>query len=545
MPTALISVHDKTGITAFVRRLTVHGYDKIISTGGTARALREADISVTEVADITGFPEMLDGRVKTLHPKIHGGIITRPDQRSELDARGIDEIDLVCVNLYPLEQAIADPKATEKSINEQTDIGGVALLRSAAKGRRIVVADPEQYENVLQWIRDGMPNADEFRRQLAGIAEAVAANYCLASSRYLSKGEFDGVIGSRIAECAYGENRWQAPAGIYQRLDRDGPFAPRNFQLVGGSAPSFNNLGDVDRMLQTMSHIATATSQAGRGQRSITVAVKHENCCGAASDGGTRWALQDAIRGDIRAIFGGLVMTNFPINGELADILVFYKSTGKRLLDGVVAPWFTTEAIELLSRKHGKCRLLANSALASWPIPLDVLPRIRYIRDGFLAQPNYAYILKQEDVVVHGGLTKGQWHDLLLAWAVGSTSNSNTITLVRYGMVIANAVGQQDRVGAVELALKRAADAGHIQVLNARLVDGKVVIEYSALNVVAYSDSFFPFIDGPELLLNAGVSAVLASSGSVKDAEVIKLFRDRNVPLVLVPDNVGRGFFGH
>lgn len=240
------------------------------------------------------------------------------------------------------------------------------------------------------------------------------------------------------------------------------------------------------------------------------------------------------LDGDPLAIFGGVVMTNFYIDRVRAEELLYYGMDGKRrLLDCVVASGFEDEVIEMLQRKNGKCRLLANPALGGLSAAsLDTSWRYRFVRGGFLVQPNYTFVLDlAADYVkryARGMDDKKRWLDLTLAWAIGSTSTSNTITLVRNGKLLANAVGQQDRVGAAKLALTRAERSGH-----------------HAGDAVAYSDSFFPLPDGPQALINAHVGAILATSGSIKDQEIIDLCVDQRVPLYLMPDKVGRGFYGH
>lgn len=531
MPTALLSVFNKDGIVDFARGLLElnQGWE-LLASGGTAKVLAAAGLPVTDVATTVGDP-ILDHRVVTLSREIHAGLISGPEHEAELARLGIKRIDLLCVDLYPLEQAIADPNASEASVLERTDIGGPAMLRSAAKGRRIIILEADGRENVLGWLRDGRPNEAKMLRQMAAIAEAYVASYCLTSARFLSNGEFNGIIGRRELTCAYGENRWQEPAGLYA-TGTGGPLALHRFGRVAGTAPSYNNLCDGDRMLQTLTHIAEAVWVNRGRQPFIAVAAKHGNPCGAAYHLWSKQAaLRQAIQGDTRAIFGGLMMTNFEIDGPAAeDIATFATDGQKRLLDGVFAPSFTAEAMDTLARKHGKCRLFDNPALALHPLPLDDAWRIRHVRGGFLIQPNYTscFDLRHSALEIYSFLTPEQCDDLLLAWAVGSTSNSNTITLVKGGMLIGNGVGQQDRVGAAKLAFMRARDAGH-----------------DPAGAVAYSDSFFPFPDEPQALLDAGISAVLASRGSVCDREIIALFRERGVPFVTVPDENGRGFFGH
>jgi phosphoribosylaminoimidazolecarboxamide formyltransferase/IMP cyclohydrolase len=263
----------------------------------------------------------------------------------------------------------------------------------------------------------------------------------------------------------------------------------------------------------------------------VAVGSKHGNACGAGLAADPLVAIQRMLTGDARAIFGGCVMLGCDVDGEAAQTLLHHESPARRLLDVITAAAFTDDAIELLARRHGKCRLLANPALGDLDRDsLDDRPRTRYVRGGQLEQPNYTFVLDLADPAVQtiGALTDAQARDLLLAWAVGSTSNSNTVTLVRDGQLLGNGVGQQDRVGGCALAISRATDAGH-----------------AITGCVAYSDSFFPFPDGPQLLIDAGVSAVFCTSGSVRDALVRDTFTAAGVTLVQLPDAAARGFYGH
>jgi phosphoribosylaminoimidazolecarboxamide formyltransferase/IMP cyclohydrolase len=333
-------------------------------------------------------------------------------------------------------------------------------------------------------------------------------------------------------ECKYGENGYQVPAALYSCGGND-KFALDRFEVVQGTAPSYNNLCDLDRLLQTSTHIAAGFDVNGGKIPYISVACKHGNACGAAAADEPGMAVRAALEGDLRAVFGGLLLLNFEVDEEIAEVLMTHKMEGgaRRLLDGVIAPAFTEGARELLQRKGDKCRLLANPALAAMNRgSLDVSRRYRYVRGGFLAQPNYTFVpeLASDGVEKLGSASEQNMKDMVLAWAVGSTSNSNTVTLVRDGMMLGNGVGQQDRVGGCKLAVMRARDAGH-----------------DTTGGVAYSDSFFPFVDGPEELVNAGVTGILATSGSVRDEEVKKFCAGKGVTLFLYPDSAGRGFFGH
>lgn len=335
---------------------------------------------------------------------------------------------------------------------------------------------------------------------------------------------------SDVIECSYGENAWQAPARLVASAGDD-PLALNRFTLVEGSPPSYNNLAEIDRQLQTITHAAAALDVAQITGQAIAVGTKHGNPCGAAVAAEPTRALELMLTGDSRAIFGGLVMTGFAIGAAEAEVLLHHESPTRRLLDAVTAPAFSDEAVELLARKHGKCRLIANPALGTLDrSSLDAAPRTRYVRGGVLEQPNHTFVLDLDapDVELTGTLSDRQARDLLLAWAVGSTSNSNTIALVRDGQLLGNGVGQQDRVGGCALAIRRAQDAGH-----------------DLAGCVAYGDSFFPFADGPQLLIDAGAAAVFATSGSIRDDEVRNAFSDADVAFATLPDKVARGFFGH
>ncbi len=533
--TALLSVYDKTGIVEFAQGLLdLPNQDwEILASGGTANALIRAGIPVTDVGSIVGDP-ILGHRVVTLSREIHAGLLAKDnaEDHAELEALGIRFIDLVCCDLYPLKGAITAVDASMESVIEQTDIGGPTMLRSGAKGGRITICDPNDRTRVIEWLTTGMPQKEKFIQNLRAKAEAVIADYVLSSAKYHAGGMYEGMVGTEIAECKYGENAYQTPARVYDSLSND-PLALKQFVLVAGASPSYNNWCDVDRMLQTITHVAAGFDVNFNTVPKIALAVKHGNTCGAAFGDNAVEVLQKMIMGDPRAIFGGLVMTNFPIDDALAEVLLSFNMTEgqRRILDGIIAPEFTGSAIDHLKRKGDKCRFLANSALLSLTKnSLDTNPRFRYARGGFLTQPNYTFILdlKSSDLEKSGQAAPEQEKDLILAKAICDTSNSNTITLVKEAQLIGNGVGQQDRVSAANLATMRAEAANHFIV-----------------GAVAASDSFFPFPDAPEVLINAGVKAILSTSGSVNDSKSVDVCQKANVPLYLIPDTISRGFFGH
>jgi len=530
---ALLSVYDKTGIAQFAGALVALGYT-IYASGGTATVLKKASIPVVDVADLVGGGAILGHRVVTLSREVHAALLARPipEDLAELDRLGIPFIDLVCVDLYPLSQEIDRPGSTLESVIDMTDIGGPTLLRSAAKGRRIVVSSRALRGEVLDWLQEGQPKETKFRRYLAGQAEALVASYALESAKYLSEGGVGGIVGQRVQLCEYGENAWQEGAALYSDGSSD-PLGLLRFTAVAGRPPSYNNLAEIlFRQLQTMTHIAAGFDLNFGTVPFIAIGTKHGNACGAAAVADSREALRRMLAGDHRAIFGGLVMVNFDIDEEVAELLLRQGVTsGKRLLDAICAPSFTSGAIQLLERRGAKCRLLVNPALASLSKgSLDKTPIIRAVRGGWLQQPNYTFVwdLNDPELEAIGRLTPAQAHDTILAWAICATSNSNTITLVRDGQLLGNGVGQQDRVSCCELAIKRAVDAGH-----------------KVKGAVAASDSFFPFEDGPEVLAHAGVTVILATSGSVRDQQVRDVCEAEGVNLVRLPDRRARSFFGH
>lgn len=528
MPTALLSVYHKKGIVDFARDLVALGWT-IIASGGTARVLHEAGVPVRNVADIVGGGAILDHRVVTLSRELHAGLLARiPDDEIEMAKLGLSYVDLVCVDLYPLQIEIDKPESTLTSVIGMTDIGGPAALRSGAKGDRIVICDPNDRTRVLDWLRGGQQDRDSFINNLAAKAEGIVADYCLASARYRSDGGIDGFVGTRTISLCYGENPQQSPAAFFST---GGSYALSldRFQLVRGSAPSYANFCDCARLIQTITHIA-ATFDVNRDKVPlIAIGCKHGNPCGCAIGDQELCTTERMATGDPLSLSGGLVITNFPITRPVADRLL--NAGGKRILDGVMAPHFDEPAMEILQRRNDRCRMYQNPALADLSRnSLDTTPIFRQVPGGFLRQPNYTFVLDLADPVLEkpSNLDPKVEDDLLLGWAIGSTSNSNTVSLVKGGMLLGNGVGQQDRVGGAELAIVRARRAFH-----------------DLQDAVAYSDSFFPFTDGPALLHGAGIRTILASSGSIKDSEVRSYCSDNGIALCMIPDKHGRGFFGH
>ncbi len=531
---ALLSVYDKTGIAEFAKGLHELGWN-IISSGGTAKVVADAGVPVTDVAELVGGEAILGHRVVTLSREVHSGLLAdadKPEDLAELKERGIPFIDLVAVDMYPLEEEIASGNATLASVIEKTDIGGPTMLRAGAKARRIVLSRASQRSEVLQWLENGKPDEKAFRDKVCAVAEYECARYILISAKYHGGEDVAGWIGQRVAPTKYGENPWQTPAGLYadNRVAAD-PLGLDQFTHQKGWELSYINETDMHRLLQTLTHVAAGFEVNFGKVPSIAVGVKHGNACGAGVADTAVEAVQKMLEGDEIAIFGGVVMVNGPIDANVATALMQYHMPEgqNRLLDGVVGSEVTPEAMEILSR--AKLRIVTNPALANLSKDtLETAPILRNVRGGMLVQPNYTFVVdySADYMEQHGDLSEQAKKDMLLAWAVGSTSNSNTICIVKDGRMLGNGVGQQDRVGAAKLAVTRATSRDH-----------------DVTGAAAYSDSFFPFPDGPLVLADAGITAILTSSGSVKDPEVVETLAKKNVTVMMLPDKTGRGFFGH
>ena len=537
---ALVSVFDKKGVTDDARRLVKMGWN-IISSGGTANALKEAGIPVKDVAELVGGGAILGHRVVTLSREVHAGLLAdalKPADLAELVSLNIPFIDLVRCDFYPLGKAIDDPMATINSVVEKTDIGGPCMVRSGAKGLRIVVCRQQDMESVLRELEQAGAVCAVNRQKLRARAEFVVAEYVGSSAMFHGDGQFKVIAGEKIATPAYGENGWQSPAGLFSTGTAD-PLALENFAVIGDSPLSYNNFCDLDRLLQYLTHISVAWRKNNWVAPAVMVGVKHGNaCCASVGDlDDPLDTVSRAVTGDTRAIFGGLVMCNFGVTEQIATALITagMSEGNTQKFDGVIAPCFEDGAIELLARKRGKCRVVMNSRLSLALCQLDTTPRFRQVRGGFLVQPNYTFVpsfFGDSDLTTLASVPLSAFclMNMALAWAIGAHSNSNTITIVANNRLIGNGVGQQDRVGAAELAIQRAIDAGHKKEL---------------CGAVAYSDSFFPFPDAVEVLIRAGIQAIFCTSGSVNDKAVQGLCALKQVALVQLPDKEARGFYGH
>ncbi len=526
---ALISVYNKYGIVQFAQTLVGLGW-KILASGGTAKSLSGAGFPVKDVAELVGGGAILKHRVVTLSRELHAGLLADrndPEQVAEMQKLGFPIIDMVVCDFYPLRDAIAKSDATVASVVELTDIGGPTMVRSAAKGNRIVICRPEDRQPVLDMLTETGDIGHGNRESLRARAEFEVARYCMDSARFHGAGHFEGFFGEKAVALPKGENGYQVPAVLYAEPGINNPFGLDKYQVLEGAPLSFNNYADIDRLHQTFAHITAAWTRVGKSPH-IAVGGKHGNPCGAAVGGDMREVVEKAATGNCLSMFGGIMMCNFSLDEELAHLMVSAgMNGGTQKFDSVIAPDFESGAIEVFKRPKGKCRVVKG------PIGLGMIPpidrkRFRQTEGGFLLQPDYSFVL---NIGVGAGVWEHQYYiDLLLAWAIAWTSNSNTITIVKDRMLLGNGVGQQDRVGAAKLAVQRAREAGHSDKL-----------EGSS----AASDSFFPQPDAPEVLIDAGVKAIFSTSGSINDKLTQELCAKRGVILVQRPDAEARGFFGH
>jgi phosphoribosylaminoimidazolecarboxamide formyltransferase / IMP cyclohydrolase len=509
---ALISVYDKTGVVAFARGLAELGFE-LVSSGGTASALDDAGLEVTRVEDLTGFPEMLGGRVKTLHPRVHAGILARREQEEDLAAlaeHGIELFDLVCVNLYPFELAVDRPELGEEELIELIDVGGPAMLRAAAKSFSSVVAvcRPQDYDVVLSdfWAGQGT-SSPELRRSLAAVAFARTAAYDSAIARWFQRGDLLPEIlvpaFDRVLELPYGENPHQSAAYYSERGARTHLLA--FVEQLQGKPLSFNNLNDLSaaRLL-----IAELDGPA-------CVIVKHANPCGVGVAETIEDAYAKALAADPISAFGGVVVLNRAVGETLASAIA------EQFVEVLFAPAFDGKARDVLARKDS-LRVLEHTeqrALDEWERD------VRRVIGGLLVQRRNVGVVARDALdVVCGSVAENRWADLLFAWKVVKHVTSNAIVLARAGQTLGIGAGQMSRVDAVRIALAKAHELGH-----------------SLEGAVLASDAFFPFADGPQLALDAGVSAFIQPGGSKRDPEVIEAVSSAGAAMVLT----GQRHFRH
>lgn len=496
---ALLSVSDKSGLVEFARGLAGMGIT-MFATGGTERTLRDSDIAVSSLQDLTGFPELLDGRVKTLHPHVHAGILARRDEPrhlQELAERGLQLIDLVVVNLYPFVETVASG-ATGLDVIESIDIGGVALLRAAAKNHDHVlpVVRPSDYPVILEALRAPGGVTPAMRRHLAEVAFGHTAAYDAAIGEHLrgvgvpaSLPQEFTLGGHKLRDLRYGENPHQA-AALYQTVAGGGVAGAKQWQ---GLELSYNNILDAQAAWSLVNDLTDPAAAI----------IKHANPCGVALGVDSGVAFDRALACDRRSAFGGIVAFNRPID------LVAARALAGVFLEVVVAPFFADDARAALQARP-KLRVLQPGAGPPTP-PLEARP----ITGGFLVQTadHSGTTLGEARVVTSTAPDEQGWKDLQFAWTVVKHVRSNAIVLVHQGAAIGIGAGQMNRVEAVELAVHRAGDR--------------------ARGAVLASDGFFPYPDGVEVAARGGIRAIVQPGGSVKDSEAIAAAEAAGVAMVL------------
>lgn len=501
---ALISVSDKRELIPFVSGLAELGVE-ILSTGGTCRALREAGFDVIEVAEKTGFPEIMDGRVKTLHPTIHGGLLgRRGTDEKVMEEHGIEPIDLLAVNLYPFEETIARSDTTIDDAIENIDIGGPAMIRAASKNHAgvAVVVDPEDYEAVLESLKSNELSLD-YRRRLAAKAYAHTASYDTAITRYLSASLGDDPLGERhlysgrlIQKMRYGENPHQEAAFYMDQQARKGSLATA--KQLQGKALSYNNIADSDAALECVRQFASAAC----------VIVKHANPCGVAVDSSILSAYQKAFRTDPTSAFGGIIAVNRPLDATTAKAII-----DQQFVEVIVAPAISAEAAAVLAEKKN-VRVLETGNRDS--APSDGFD-FKKVSGGLLVQSNDLAHIAADDlkVVTDISPTAGQIGDMLFAWTVVKYVKSNAIIFCKDSMTIGVGAGQMSRVYSTKIAAIKAADEG-------LEVKGSIMA----------SDAFFPFRDGIDAAAEHGISAIIQPGGSMRDSEVIQAANEHGLAMV-------------
>jgi len=511
---ALISVSDKTGLIEFARALAGHSI-ALVSTGGTAKALADAGLSVTDVAELTGFPEMMDGRVKTLHPKVHGGLLAIRDNREHtgaMAAHGIQPIDLLVVNLYPFEATVAKGAGFDDCI-ENIDIGGPAMIRAAAKNHAdvMVVVEPEDYAGLLAELSaNNGATTLAFRKQLAAKAYARTASYDAAISNW-----FAGAIGEpapafrafggKLAEALrYGENPHQSAAFYRTPEQRFGVATARQVQ---GKQLSYNNLNDTDAAYECVAEFDPARTP-------VCVIVKHANPCGVAEGATLVEAYRKALACDSTSAFGGIVAVNGRLDAEAARAIT------EIFTEVIIAPDATEEAIAIVGAKKNLRLLLAGGL----PDPRAAGLIAKTLAGGLLVQSRDNAVVDAMDlkVVTKRAPTKAELADLRFAFRVAKHVKSNTIVYAKDRATVGIGAGQMSRVDSARIAARKAEDA-------AREAGSK---EPQTRGSVVASDAFFPFADGLLVAIEAGATAVIQPGGSVRDAEVIQAADDHGVAMV-------------
>ena len=511
---ALISVSDKTGLIELAQGLAERGVE-LLSTGGTARAMREAGLAVRDVSDITNFPEMMDGRVKTLHPAVHGGLLAlrdNPEHLAAMEEHGIGPIDLLVVNLYPFEQTVAKGADYDTCI-ENIDIGGPAMIRAAAKNHAFVtvITDVEDYEKLLgDMDRHGGATCPKFRRKRAQIAFARTAAYDAAVSGWMAgalgleaprRRTFAGTLAQTLR---YGENPHQKAAFYVDGTNRPGVATARQLQ---GKELSYNNINDTDAAFELVAEFAPEEGPA-------CAIIKHANPCGVARGATLAEAYRRAFDCDRTSAFGGIIALNAPLDGETAEEIC------RIFTEVVIAPGADEEARRIFAARKN-LRLLVTEGL---PDPRAAALTVRQVSGGLLVQDrdNGHIGLSDLKVVTKKAPSEAELADMLFAWKVAKHVKSNAIVYVKDGATVGVGAGQMSRVDSTRIAARKAADMAEALGLEQPPTVGSVVA----------SDAFFPFPDGLLTAAEAGATAVIQPGGSMRDEEVIAAADEAGLAMV-------------
>ena len=501
MKRALVSVSDKTNLVEFVSELVKLGYE-IISTGGTKKALEAAGIETIGISEITGFPEIMDGRVKTLHPKVHGALLCVRDneehvkQLKELD---IDYIDLVCVNLYPFKQTVQKPGVTHEEIIENIDIGGPSMLRSASKNYKFipVVVDPSDYETVIEELKQNGETSLETREKLAAKVFRHTANYDAMIANYLTEKTGEKypekltITYDKVQDLRYGENPHQS-AAFYKNMNPQ--YSLANAKQLHGKELSYNNIQDGNAAIEILKDFEGTCAAVG---------LKHMNPCGVGLGKTIEEAWDKAYEADPVSIFGGIVAFNEPVNKAVAEKLA------NIFLEIIIAPAFDEDAFEILSKKKNIRLMQLDTTLS-----VNAKYKVTNVNDGLLVQDVDDHKLTKEDLrcVTNRKPTEVELEQLLFAWNVVKHVKSNAIVLVKDNMTIGVGAGQMNRVGAARIAIEQAQE--------------------KAKGSVMGSDAFFPMPDTVEEAVKAGVTAIIQPGGSIKDQLSIDVCNEYGIAMV-------------
>lgn len=501
MKRALLSVSDKTGLLDFAQGLVRNGYE-IISTGGTKRVLEEAGLPVIGISEITGFPEIMDGRVKTLHPNVHGALLCvrdNPDHVKQIQDLSIDYIDLVCVNLYPFKETVQKPGVDHATIIENIDIGGPSMLRSASKNYRFipVVCDPADYDTVLEEIEANGETNPETREKLAAKVFRHTARYDAMIADYLTKKtgetfpESMTITFDKVQDLRYGENPHQR-AAFYKGMNPQ--YSLANATQLHGKELSYNNIQDGNAAIEILKDFSDSPAAVG---------LKHMNPCGVGIGKTINEAWDKAYEADPVSIFGGIVALNRPVDKELAEKL------SKIFLEIIIAPGFDEDALEILERKK-------NIRLMVLDTTLEPNNNLKYtnVSDGLLVQDMDTHQVKAEDLkcVTNRKPTAEELEQLLFGWKVVKHVKSNAIVLVKDNMTIGVGAGQMNRVGAAKIAIEQAGE--------------------KAKGSIMASDAFFPMPDTVEEAAKAGVTAIIQPGGSIRDQDSIDACNKYGIAMV-------------